>query len=120
MIDITGVDLVKFVKKAYELSGPQGLGFLHAKGGSLTDEETQELIRPTGRIALSMDYVHGRACKMTVFREGDRLEIRDTWYDHSDLLLERLLGAFDLKKGSNVEHSISCNCVPCQQKRCSA
>jgi hypothetical protein len=29
MIDITGVDLVKFAQKVYALSVPRGLGFLH-------------------------------------------------------------------------------------------
>jgi hypothetical protein len=29
MISITGVDLFSFAQKVYELSQPQGLGFLH-------------------------------------------------------------------------------------------
>jgi hypothetical protein len=32
-IDITGVDMVEFVKKVYELSLPQGMGFLHYQEG---------------------------------------------------------------------------------------
>ena len=33
MIEITGCDLSVFIKKVYELSAPQGLGFIHAKDG---------------------------------------------------------------------------------------
>ena len=29
MIDVTGIDLVEFAKKVYELSVPQGMGILH-------------------------------------------------------------------------------------------
>ena len=42
-------------------------------------------------IAINMDYVKGRACKMTVWRENDKLYICNDWYDHSDDDLKELL-----------------------------
>lgn len=97
MIDITGVDLRKFVKEVYDLSKPQGLGFLHFKDEPLTDAEVDEIISGEGSfirssVALGMDYINGRSCKMTVRKaEGGRLEINDRWYDHSDAALSELL-----------------------------
>lgn len=89
MIEITGVDLVAFAKAAYELSQPQGMGWLHARPGPLDDATAEDLVRrcASGSVALHMDYVHGRSCKMVVFREDDgRLMISDSWYDHTDAL----------------------------------
>ncbi len=94
MIDITGTDLTKFVQAVYDLSRPQGLGFLHARDGGLSDEDAAKLRgmeKPDGHIALSMDYVHGRACKMTVWRDDGKLWINNTWYDHGPSLLTELL-----------------------------
>ena len=109
-IDITGVDLVVFVKKVYELSVPQGLGMLHFKEGRLSDEEAKEIV---GRGYISMDYVHGRACKMKVFKKDEKLYIPDRWYDHTDYQLNELLETvmpgvknYNLKN----EHSPACNC----------
>ncbi len=93
MIDITSVDLKKFVKEVYALSAPAGLGFLHFKPGELSDEDAQAVIdRGDDRIAASMDYVNGRGCKMTVFRNPHgKLEIGDSWFDHSPHQLDDLL-----------------------------
>lgn len=91
MIDVTGCKLTDLVKAAYDLSSPQGLGFLHHEEGTLTDEQADSMINEEGQIAVSMDYVKGRACKMTVFRDGEKLFIRDTWYDHTENQLMRLL-----------------------------
>lgn len=92
MIEITGCDLVKLAQEAYNLSKPQGMGFLHFEEGGLSDKDAAALItedRPIG--PLRMDYVKGRACKLTVFRDGDKLYIPDSWYDHSQTHLETLL-----------------------------
>lgn len=94
MIDITGVDLVEFAKAVYDLSRPQGMGFLHYKEGPLSDAEAAQVVGNPHRspsVALCMDYVFGRACKMTVFRNGDNLEIHERWYDHSPEDLQELL-----------------------------
>ena len=94
MIEITGTDLTKFAQEVYDLSKPQGLGFPHFTPAPLSDDDAVKLRgmeKPDGAIALSMDYVHGRACKMTVWREDGKLYIRDTWYDHGPSLLRELL-----------------------------
>ena len=91
MIDITGSDLKEVVKSAYDLSSPQGLGILHFKEGSLTNEEAESFIKPHGNIALSLDYVNGRACKLTVWQDEEKLYIRDQWFDHSEDQLLQLI-----------------------------
>lgn len=97
-IEITGADLVEVAKKAYELSSLQGLGFLHAKDGPLPNADAQEIVDryASGRIALSMDYVHGRAVKLSVYRDdAGRLYIRNQWYDHSGAQLDALIAAIN-------------------------
>lgn len=94
MIDITGASLTEVAKAAYSLSVPQGMGFIHAQPGPLSDGAAQALVneyKDDKRIALSMDYVQGRACKLTVFRDGDKLYIPNSWYDHSEATHERLV-----------------------------
>lgn len=98
MIMIPKNKLADLIRGAYDMSVPVGLGFLHAQPGSLTDDEIAAIIKPTGRIAASMDYVKGRQCKMTVFRDADgNLSINDSWYDHSDSQLRRLLEAIGVQ-----------------------
>lgn len=92
MIAIPQDKLPALIRAAYDLSVPVGLGFIHARPGSLTDDEVAQIIQPEGRIAASMDYVNGRQCKLTVFRAEDgALSIRDTWFDHSDRQLRQLM-----------------------------
>jgi len=98
-IEIPADKLRDAIKIAFELSSPQGLGFLHHRPGGLEEEVVDEIVNRegTGHIAASIDYVHGRSCKFTVFRGGDygnhndRLYIRSSWYDHGDYALEQLL-----------------------------
>lgn len=126
MIDITGVDLVKFAQKVYALSVPQGAGFMHFEPGPLSLEDALRCIRENNtkfarikpsNIALSMDYVHGRACKMVVRRDEEKLFIHDVWYDHTNLQLAQLLAEFNLALPVVGEHSISCCCQDCELKR---
>jgi hypothetical protein len=98
MIEITGADLKSIVKTAYRLSRPQGLGHIHFQPGDLTDEEASQLIREEHKATpVSLDYVKGRACKLIVFRDGEKLFIRDRWYDHSQHDLQMLLEAIGIK-----------------------
>jgi hypothetical protein len=98
-IEIPADKLPEAMKLAFNLSSPQGLGFLHHREGGLEDAAVNEIIEREkgGHIAAHMDYVHGRACKFIVFRGGERpnwdgrLYIRSSWYDHSDSALEDLL-----------------------------
>lgn len=98
-IEIPSDKLRDAIKLAYAMSAPQGLGFLHYKDGGL-DEATVDAIidrEKRGTIAASMDYVNGRSCKFTVYRDGTydepgkRLFVNPSWYDHGDLALEDLL-----------------------------
>lgn len=96
-INITGVNLVEFTKKVYELSVPQGLGFMHFTNDPLNQREIEDIVdmfRDNKRIALSLDYIKGRACKMVVFREGTELSISPVWYDHTEEQLKQLFGYF--------------------------
>jgi len=91
MLEITGVNLVKFVQEVYNLSEPVGMGFLHFKPEPLPENEASKLIRSDTGIAVTMDYVHGRCCKMHVYRAmGGRLFVDDRWYDHGEWAQEEL------------------------------
>jgi len=79
------IDLSAVVRAAYELSVPQGLGFLHFQPGNLTDEQVASIVnrKSYGDIVLYMDYVLGRAVKLTVFRDESGMHyVPDRWYDH--------------------------------------
>lgn len=94
MIKITGVDLRQFVMAVYDLSSPQGLGHLQAKVGALDEETVDQILaghEKRGIEVINMDYVHGRACKMSVWRQGGELWIDNRWFDHSDEALAELL-----------------------------
>ena len=118
MIKITGVNLKEFVKEVYHLSVPQGLGFLHYEPKPLSDEDAIEIVNcleDDSRIVLSMDYVHGRACKMTVYKkgegEGEDIYIHDSWYDHTDKQFKSLLSKFNIELNTDgAKHSKACNC----------
>ena len=93
-IEIHGVDLREFAKAAYDLSQPQGLGFLHFSPEVLTDDEADEIVAQGGRgkVVLRMDYVKGRAVKQTVWKREDGVRyIRGVWFDHTDEHLTELL-----------------------------
>lgn len=117
MIDITGINLIEFAKKVYELSVPQGLGHLHFTPMPLTNDEANQLINEKERIALDMDYVKGRACKMVVWRKNGKLTIHDSWYDHTDKTYDKLLSSFGIERSAQSEHGCACNCVDCQSAR---
>lgn len=118
MIDVTSVDMVKFVQKVYELSQPQGMGMIHYQSGGLTDDEAKSLIQSDGTV--SMDYVKGRACKMYVTRKEGRLIIlRNNWYDHTDEQMAELLEFVGLSMTTGTlpdEHGESCNCASCRER----
>ena len=81
------IDLLKLVKEAYDLSALQGLGFLHFKEGSLSDEEAKAIVDRSANdrmCAVSMDYVNGRAVKFHISRRDGKLLVDDSWFDHSD------------------------------------
>lgn len=83
--DITGVDLVELVREVYNLSSPQGLGFIHFTPDPLSKDEAAEYVTeglglPSVRV--SLDYVKGRSCKFVVWEKNGKLFCRDDWFDH--------------------------------------
>lgn len=55
MIDITDINLRKFVQTVYDLSRPVGMGYLQYVPGPLSDEYADRLIHPTsnGRLTIA-------------------------------------------------------------------
>ena len=124
-IDITGIDLVEFIKKAYEMSIPAGLGHMHYRPGPLSDEDAYLILEGknchSGRLAVgdvfSMDYVHGRCVKLSAWEKGDKVMTGDIWHDHTGEQYAELLGHFDIKYENRKAHGIACHCVVCQSER---
>ena len=116
MIDVTNVNMIRFVQKVYEFSQPQGLGILHFQPGEITEKEAKSFIKDNGEIAL--DYVKGRACKMFVTKQNDGLFIRNSWYDHTDSQLFELLDSVGIKNiVKKQQHGGACNCSDCRKER---
>jgi hypothetical protein len=118
MIDITGIDLVKFVQKVYELSVPQGLGFFHYTPVPLNKTEAEDILECSKNmgVVLDMDYINGRACKMVVWEKDGKLQINDSWYDHTDKQFCELLKSFGIEMKNKPVHGCACNCKDCQNK----
>ena len=119
-IDVTHVDLVAFAKEVYAMSVPVGMGVLHARDGGLSDEDAKAQVdrfKDDKRIALGMEYVHGRCCKMTVYRKDGRLEMRWPWYDHTDGQGNRLLETFGIQVPEKGKHGEACECAECKLNR---
>lgn len=92
MIDVTGASLEALIRSVFNLSRPQGLGFIHHREGDITEDEIADILkRGNDRIPVRMDYVRGRSCKFTVWQDGDRRYIRDSWYDHGPDQFDQLL-----------------------------
>lgn len=119
MIKCTDVDLVKLAQEAFRLSVPQGMGFLPFTPEPLSKSEAEQLIDKNSAYSiLSMDYVHGRAVKLTVKKDKDgELSLPDNWYDHTDAQYAELLKSVGLESADSSDHSCACNCQECQYKR---
>lgn len=51
-----------------------------------------------------MDYVHGRACKMHIFKTKEGYELPDTWYDHTEAQYDELLSRHGISRdGTKTE-----------------
>lgn len=94
-VTITRDNLPKVIAKAYDLSQPQGMGFLHAKPGGIPEDVLQQiLVRSDAgddhyRKAIRLDYVQGRAVKLGIHFDAaaGTYYLEDTghgWFDHSD------------------------------------
>lgn len=105
MIDVTNCGMRKLIAKAYELSVPQGLGFLHFTPRPLSDAEIDTIIShgKGTNYPVSMDYVNGRSIKLHVMLKEGKLLIPDRWYDHSDPQLAELCDAIGAVKPVRAE-----------------
>lgn len=83
------------VQAAYGLSRAVGLGILHFKEGPMPPEQIEQLLsHPTPFKHVSMDYVHGRQVKLTIYchpEDGTKALIGPRWFDHTDHDLIELL-----------------------------
>ena len=111
MIDVSGIDKPAFAKAVYALSGPQGMGIMHAKTGALDDETAEKI---AGESQFHMDYIRGRACKMSLQEKDGKLWAPDTWYDHTDEDYAKLLAEFGFVGQAKVAHGCTCNCESCK------
>ncbi len=95
MIDVTGIDLLKFAKDVFDITPVGGkVGMIGGKIQALTDKEAQKLIDEyiyDEKIALSVMKIHGRDCRMTVYRSDNSLLIESNWLGHSSEDLQELL-----------------------------
>ena len=99
IILLGNVDVRKLIREAYNLSSPQGLGFLHNYEGELSEREIDDIAKRAKEFGrpVSMDYVRGRSIKLRIYRTKDGREyIYDRWYDHSDEQLRELLRRVDV------------------------
>lgn len=88
-------DLSDLLRRAFDMSRPQGLGYLHHRPEPLTDAEA-DLCFEGGPVAASADYIRGRSVKLTVWRRKDApgYEVHDHWFDHSDTAWAELLAPY--------------------------
>lgn len=85
--------LPSVIRKAYELSQPQGLGFLHFQPGSIPEGVLNQIVEQSNkRLGIDvhgvyMDYVLGRSVKLGIPHSpsDDTFYLIDEgrWYDHS-------------------------------------
>jgi hypothetical protein len=109
------INMVELVKAVYDLSKPQGLGFLNFVDGGLTDEQAERFIDKERGI--DMDYVGGRACKFHMYKRDGQWCLPDSWYDHTDEQYDRLLRKFGINRETTPEHGCACNCSECRVKQ---
>lgn len=88
-VDVTGIPLENIIRAAYSLSRQQGLGVYDTAGRhAITADVIDEIIKSGENgpqfALISMDYVNGRAVKMTVGKFGERRVIQRRWFDHTD------------------------------------
>lgn len=76
-MDIKGISKAKILAALYNASRPQGMGFLHAKQGDMTEQEAQKLL-DAGHTYF--DYLHGRVMKIDL--SGD--DLRTALYDRDN------------------------------------
>jgi hypothetical protein len=76
-MDIKGISKAKILASLYNASRPQGMGFLQAKNGDMSEAEAQKLLDDGHTY---FDYLYGRVIKIDL--SGD--ELRTALYDRDN------------------------------------
>jgi hypothetical protein len=76
-MDIKGISKAKILAALYNASRPQGMGFLQAKNGDMSEAEAQKLLDDGHTY---FDYLYGRVMKIDL--SGD--ELRTALYDRDN------------------------------------
>jgi hypothetical protein len=76
-MDIKGISKAKILASLYNASRPQGMGFLQAKNGDMSEAEAQKLLDDGHTY---FDYLYGRVMKIDL--SGD--ELRTALYDRDN------------------------------------
>lgn len=98
-INVTGLNVRAFATAAFDLSPPPRLAHLGLAPRQISPEVLDQIVgdfdigaQEGTLLALRLDYVEGRGCKMSMWRDADgQLYIRDMWYDHDQDDLAALL-----------------------------
>lgn len=93
-IEIPEEKLGDLIRHTYALSRPVGMGMLHFMPGPIPEETVTTILN--NKYGVSMDYVHGRQCKMSVGQEDGKYFISRRWPDHSKGDLVELLTRLDI------------------------
>ena len=119
-IEVTGVDVAAFMREAWRLSSPFGLGLMACAVEAREVLSEAEIAERTtqGFMAGMIGVLRGRLVKMSVFRTASgRLFIRDPWRDHEDGRLDALLSAFGIRrKRAPMSHRDGCACRDCKNR----
>lgn len=91
------------IRKAFELSKPQGMGwYQYDPSHTITDDEIDTWVQKNGDWRLALDYVKGRAVKLCIYYDDvvhQRPYIIDDggWFDHSDADWKELLAVAEVQ-----------------------
>jgi hypothetical protein len=94
-IDITGLDVEKIVRMAFEMSKqPEGTIEPADDGSPMTDDELSRVIQPDSEdIVAKATYIRGRLLNILIVRADKRVLWRAGWFNHDEaqqiMILER-------------------------------
>ena len=84
LIEIDPTKIVELIQFAYVRSRPQGMGLFHFMNEPMSKEQASEIISIWHPKDIYMDYIRGRAVKLTIMRtENNQYWINPFWFDHT-------------------------------------
>lgn len=90
-IEVTGLNLVELIRKAYDLSVPNEIGEKHFEEGELPADEAAALVNLGANEVVDICYLKGRMVNLLVRKDQDsRLWMLRTWFGHTDAQLAEL------------------------------